>query len=77
MRKLLALPAISILALVAACGGEPAQTAAPAEVAAVAASINTVEDARAVYADILGTYVENVDGINFFAYGEVLSLIHI
>ena len=71
MRKLLALPAISILALVAACGGEPAQTAAPAEVAAVAASINTVEDARAVYADILSTYVENVDGINFFAYGEV------
>ena len=75
MRKLIALPAISMLALLAACGGgtEAQQTAAPAEVAAAAATINSSEDATAAYADILSAYIENVDGINFFAYGKVTS----
>ena len=73
MRKLITLPAISLLALAAACGGstEAQQTAAPADVAAIAATINSADDATAVYADFLGTYVENVDGINFVAYGKV------
>ena len=73
MRKFLAIPAISMLALAAACGGgnDAQSTAAPAEVAAVSASISTAEDANAVYADFLSTYVDNVDGINIVAYGDV------
>ena len=73
MRKLITFSAISLLALATACGGstDAQQTAAPADVAAVAASINSTEDATGIYGDFLSTYVENVDGINFVAYGKV------
>jgi len=73
MRKLLAIPAISLLAFAVACSGsESAEpTVAPAEVAAAAATISSSEDANAVYADFLSTYVQDIDGINFVAYGDV------
>jgi len=75
MRKLFALPAISLLALATACGGsnDAQPTAAPADIAAVASTLETSEDATAVYADFLSTYVSQSDGINFVAYGDVTS----
>lgn len=75
MRKRLAVPAISMLAIAAACSGQQTAepTIAPSVVEAASASIETAEDANALYADFLSTYVRNIDGINFVSYDDVTA----
>lgn len=75
MRKFLALPAISLMALAAACGGpqEAQQTVAPVSVAAIADEVSgkSLAEVNVLYADFLSEYVSQTDGINFVAYGDV------
>lgn len=74
MRKFLALPALSLLALATACSGadsaEP--VSAPGEIAQAGDSIlNQTGDIQTVYANFLSTYIRPVEGINYVAYGDV------
>lgn len=73
MSKHITITALCVFATISSCS--PAQEAtptfAPAEAAPAVASLETPEEANAVYARFLSTYIKPVDGINYVAYGDV------
>lgn len=75
MRKIFAVPAISLLALATACSGaqDAQSTSGPSEttIAAATETLSEAKEANAVYAAFLETYITEKDGINFVAYGDV------
>jgi len=80
MTKLTALTAAAAFVLLAACSGQSAETTATSAQASAAAQTAaaslTKQDASALYAKFLNTYISETDGINFVAYGKVTDAHH-
>ena len=84
MTKFLAISTAAAFALLTACSGQSSETKAPTATAAAPAAATatatsaalSTQDASQVYANFLGKYVSDTDGINFVAYGKVTEADH-
>ena len=86
MTKFLAISTGAAFTLLTACSGQSSETKAPAATAAAPAAATatatatsaplSTQDASQVYANFLGKYISDTDGINFVAYGKVTEADH-